>query len=143
MPRRLFERVCNADQRGLAERASCKRDAERRWIDDRGGRRDEPAGNDDAGVTRLGWRGGAAVLRKQDGVEVVVGAFDAVRPVEDRVQTGSGEGQVLSAVGHVAHGVRASRARVELVGGEEDGQPDQLNTSPGSADTVRYMADRT
>src|SRR6266542_6281070 len=121
MLRRLFERISNADQRGLAERASCKRDAERRWIDDRAGWRDEPARNDDARVARLCGGGGAAVLRKQDGVEVVVGAIDAIRPVEDSVQTGSGEGQVLSAVGHVAHGVRASRARVELVGGQEDG----------------------
>src|SRR6266571_1910483 len=97
----LFERVGKGDQGWLAERASRKRHPEWCRIDDSARRWNETARDYNARVTRLGGRRGAAILRKQNGVEVVIGAFYAIWPIEDRVETGSGEGQVLSAVAQV------------------------------------------
>ena len=93
----LFKRVGYCNQGGLTERAPRKRHPEWCRVDDRACRRDEAARDHDARVSRLGWRGGSAVLRKQDGVKVVIRAFDAVWSIEDRVQSRSSERQVLSA----------------------------------------------
>src|SRR5262245_22348877 len=113
MHSRLFERVRQADQGRLTECAARERYPEWRRVHDSASRRNEAGRNHNARVTRLGRRGCATVLWKEDGVKVVIRAFDAIGPVEHRVQTGSGEGQVLSAVGQVAQRIRASGTRVE------------------------------
>ena len=82
--------------------------------------RGKPAWHDDARVAGFGRSASALIAREQNRVEVIVRSLDAVWPVEDGVEAGARELEILRSIRLIAERVGAARIGVELIHREEN-----------------------